>query len=146
MEHVFNRLGRQISKKRPGGETEQLTYDGLGRVEWYINALGAGRKYVYGADGRLSAEEWHRDYASSGSTSPERRVTYAHNLRGSVTETVDGDVTQNSEYDFLGHVLKATTDYGVFAKSVEYGYQPNGRMKHQLAVDGTAYDYAWDVG
>jgi RHS repeat-associated protein len=141
--YELDQSGRLKKQTGVDGKIVVYTYDVNGNLATVTGGKGEFIKFFYD---KAQQREKVEVYANTSAPTPIRTVNYTRNLRGDVTDVVDGVVTQHYDLDAIGRVLTATTTYdGGFSKSHSYTYTANGFPQTLTMIDGTQISYLWDA-
>ena len=160
--------GNLVKVTDPEGRETRFEYDGNGQVtaeERYPTPSQVSRRtYQYDVDGNLATEVTPNGekavysynnagelvsieiFADQASTTSEQAISLTYNTLGQLMSYDDGETLGSYSYDDIGQLLTATTDYGPFAKTISYTYDPAGNISTYTNPEGITYTYNYDDG
>lgn len=142
----YNANNQVTSEERSpaAGQVSRRTYgyDANGNLSTEITPNGEKVVYTYNSADELTQIQF---FATEGETVPSKTVTLGYNDMGQLTFYNDGETSGSYTYDELGQLLTATTDYGLFAKSISYTYDAAGNIATYTNPEDVIYAYSYDA-
>ncbi len=120
----------------------EIAYNVTDTVKWTVDALGASTLYHYNAFREVT--ERHDPFGPSTGIV----TTYAHDRRGSVTQTVEDtgagrlNLVRSAAYDAFGRAITTTDARGSVRQT---GYDRAGRVVTSTDANGHQVSYAYDA-
>lgn len=116
-------------------------YDANGNLATEITPNGEKAVYSYNdADELVKIELFDK----VDSVTPKQTIILTYNSMGQLTSYDDGETKGSYEYDELGQLITASTDYGPFVKSISYTYDAAGNIATYTNPEGVTYTYNYD--
>ena len=142
----YNGNNQVVAEERspePGQVSRRTySYDANGNLETEITPNGEKVVYSYNDADELTGIEF---FDTATDTVPTKTVSLGYNDLGQLTSYDDGETSGTYTYDELGQLLTATTDYGLFAKSISYAYDAAGNIATYTNPEGITYTYTYDA-
>ena len=151
---TYNAAGQTLTQTNPLGETTTYRYDADGRLQTVLDAQGrTQRRYAYDDHGRLAAETDSEGYALAyayDALNRRIRTTYpdgttrAHTWdRFDLAATRDRNGRTTRYTHDATRRLTAVTD--PLERTVQYGYQENGRLASLTDAQGNVTRWERDL-
>ncbi len=133
---AYDDQGRLVQTTAPDGSTSQTVYNGFGKVDHTVDALGRATAYVYDAQSRLTQTTY-----PDGTTST---VTYDLGSRRTSSTDRAGRVTTYA-YDSLDRLL-SSTEHGTAGSAVTTAstFDPDGETTAETDANGHTTRYFYD--
>ena len=138
--YSYGTSGYVSQMQYPNGDTMQVTsYDLNGNPLSRTDGRGVVTNFVYN-----DVESLLTDIQYPSSTGLNVHVSY--DGYGRKTGITDGTGSQSISYDDLDKPTSVTTTYtGLAAKTLTYGYYPDGSRQTLTLPDATSYSYSYDA-
>ncbi|NVK44293.1 MAG: RHS repeat protein [Oceanospirillaceae bacterium] len=120
------------------GEVKEYRYDPTGKLKTVIDGKGQVSKRTYDDAGQLKQIQY---FTVAASTTAQKTITYAYDLKGRLTQWNDGRFVSDYDYDNNGRLTSVALNYGLFTKNQAYTYYPNGNLKTYTNPEGITYTY-----
>ena len=143
--YAFDKANRQTSETRPLGEITAYAYDANSNLTTRNNAKGEQRRFSYDTANRKTQEQQFGLTGGVLNTTASRTITFGYDARNLLTSYDDGTTHATYGYDNRGQKTQETVNFGPFARTLQYGYQANGKKASFTYPDNTQVQYTYDT-
>jgi RHS repeat-associated protein len=142
--YTYDKADRKTSEIRPLGEATLYGYDGNGNLTTRTNAKGEQRRFSYDSANRRTQEQQFALTGNVLNTTPSRTIVFGYDARNLLGSYDDATTNATYGYDAKGQKTQETLNFGPFSKTIQYGYQANGKKASFTYPDNTSIQYTYD--